>query len=400
MYRFIFLLPYVFCFFYTLFVINNRDLLVGEFEGFSINEYKDLSLLIYAFVSLIFFVLLEFFYLFSSRLKFSRLKININLNRLNIFFFVITTANFLFLINTGVGIVGGENKHPLSFLFFIFNPTVIFPFWYLYTRLNKGTNFFFFINTIIFIALKLSQGWSSFIVMFFIFEVYLFFKKKRKMWVYIISPFFALMLLPAGAIAYQYIYPLKMMVRGVPEPIPEYHEALDKLTNRLTFASNAIAALEREQSIIASASEQSRSYAEIISLLRPIVPGFLGLDKDFRTNNNLLVNAYYPGVVSSTSSDMGLVAYSYLLAKGNILEFFIWLFLSILLFLLLRLFISLFEKNKGEMNPLYYYYIFYFYVNASLEQVFGYGFLSIFYILPFMCLFKVSSFKFIYGIGK
>lgn len=129
-------------------------------------------------------------------------------------------------------------------------------------------------------------------------------------------------------------------------------------------------------------------------MFRPLVPGLLMPFKYFRPMNNVFVQAIHNDITPITSSNAGLLSYAGTLFYSNFSTGLIWLIITIFLFIVISSIIRALEEYKGQLDIIYFLLIIEIYNVAALEQVFSYGYLSLFYIGPFLWFFKIIKVKY------
>ncbi|WP_154650484.1 oligosaccharide repeat unit polymerase [Geotalea daltonii] len=343
------------------------------------------------------FIAAYFFYIITKdkRIAFSFSPFRVNILRLNIVFGGLLIAQLFFLVLTGVGRIGSQATNPFSPLFALLNIDGLFTIFYMLVRKSPcGNRTLFWFTVTIYVIYKLLQGWSGVFLTIFFMELYFYFQSHTfKFWnrifMVILLPLFILLI---GGKIYHYVFPYKLEVRGMGMSQVSYSESVVNLTNRLTFFPVAVGAYEKDLEIQHLAFQDGTFLREIKGFFRPFTPRFLMDDKDFRSINNLVMQSFFPSIEGSTSSDIGLIMYVYTLFKLNVGETIVWLVFTFMLLLFNKAIIDAFEQYKGQLNFIYFLLIMKLYYTASPEMVFGYGSISILFLLPL--LFATGSIKF------
>jgi hypothetical protein len=89
-----------------------------------------------------------------------------------------------------------------------------------------------------------------------------------------------------------------------------------------------------------------------------------------------------PFLSDKTSNDIGFVMYGISLFSINFIEGLAWLIFSVMLIFFVKILLDSLEQFKGQFNLLYFLQLIKFYNTASLEVVFGNGYLYLVYIFP------------------
>jgi hypothetical protein len=359
----------------------------GELHFFELNV-DTVTIIFITFINISLFVVV----LLISQSKFFRLirisnrySVFYRHSRLNCFMLLILMSQLIFLFYTGVGIAGNNNAHFLSPIFSILSPVTFFPIYYLIFRNTKGYVFrFFVLNVILFVIFRLSQGWTSFILQFFILELFYRFDSARfsfslkKVCLLSITP---LILLLIGGLVYQPIYKLKNEIRGQPVDSITIVQSMGHLASRLSMLPISIGAYGNEDKVRELFLNTGPDYKEVVAIGRPILPSFIFTDKDFRSLNNNVLQSYYPSLTKDTSSNFGLFMYSYIIFTSDYNQFYMYLILLMLSTLFVVMFYNSLSVFKGQLAILSFLYLFNIVNNASLEMIFAYSFLNLFYII-------------------
>ena len=345
------------------------------------------------FFNIVLYVLLiqTFFLIQKKRLVISQ-KINVYFSRykLELFLLVIILAKLFFQLKTGVGKAAGEWQHnKFSVIFNFFNIDTLFIIYYLSYRTNINKKFI--IIVIAFSALQILSGWTGFILNLVLLEIFCNINSKQVIKYLLLLP----LIFFIGALAYQFMYPLKMFIRlGVYETIT-YGEALIKLIERLSWFSHACVGIQNSDEIVKLYRNYSYSGTEIKAFFRPFTPSFLFPNKDFRSVNNLLMNSVYPDLKGTTSSNFGQLAYLYNLIKISSRDFLYYFVVLIINSFLYKFFMDMCSPNKKEKRSFSSNYIIFGYFGSifsvgSLENI-SYGWVSI--IWTYVFLFFVGIIK-------
>lgn len=365
---------------------------VGEFSGFKL-EITRIELFSIYFISILFMVISYFIYLIFKNRKIYLKKIYVNKFKLSYFVFFILVAQIIFLYTTGVGRLLSESTSPYSPFFSAFSLSFIFPIYYFICRYSPNKKFFW-LNVFLYCLLEISKGWTSFLLIFFIFELHFFFNKRINYVNQLAATFVVLIIIfLLGGKVYQYVEPIKNEIRGLGYKEISFEDAISKFSSRLSYLPIAVGGYERHEKIDSLFSIDDHSFKEVVAIMRPLTPSFIMRDKDFATLNNDVLKLFYPNIRSTTSSDMGFFTYSYLLFYLDPTQFFIFLMLSIFLLIIGKLIFDSFEQFQNQLNLLWFLFLFKFFYTASLEVVFSSMLGFIMYIMPVMFLFGIVKLK-------
>ncbi|MFK7779652.1 MAG: oligosaccharide repeat unit polymerase [Candidatus Gracilibacteria bacterium] len=365
----------------------------GELHNFSLDITKEevFILMIYSILSFIFA-----YYLYRMTIK-KRLIIKKYVFKLNIVFFtnayfILLITSFIFMINTGVGIVLSHATSQYSIIFGFLNVNTIFPFFYFLVRKSKEiSRKYFFIIVTTFLIYRLLQGWSGIILSIFIFELYFYYKNKYigKLKQIAIIVFLPLLFIFIGASLYQKVYPIKNEIRGLGYQNINYADGLVKLVNRLTYFPISVAAYSKMDEIKEFYQKEDIFLKESKGIFRPIIPRSIMENKEFRSLNNNVLQPFFPDITPYTSSDIGILMYVASLFNANWIDGLVVIILLITMLFIAKLVYDNLSQVRGQLDFLYFLLIVEIFTTTAPEIVFGYHFLGIFYFLPVLLIFGI-----------
>ncbi len=372
-------------------ILNGKYL--GEAKGISYLSLDNFTIISWLFVILIGYIFMFGFYNITRknkpRFSFMPRSIKINNKKAHRFIFILILAQLLFASITGVGKVGSNATSSYSFIFSFFRVESIFLFYYICCRENKR---FYVLNCLLFYIYRLSLGWTGFIFQYAIIEFFLYFKRnpRRRRLSHIKLLLYPSVLLLLGAKLYQYFYQLKFFIRLNTWSFKlDYFDSLTALTNRFSFFPLSVSVFQNIESIKHLYNADNMFLKEIIAMFRPLMPGFIMPYKSFRAMNNIFKQAIHYDITPTTSSPVGIFSYLVALFYSDIITGIVWIILLISLFILISSVIKTLEEKSGNLDIVYFFLILDVYNVAALEQVFSYGYLTIFYITPFLYLLGV-----------
>lgn len=371
----------------AIYMISTKQY-AGELSQFQ-NYNTPIEIAILLGYSIFGFIAAYLFYIVTRNRKIylSITPLQVNTLRLVGVFFCLVILQLIFLLVTDVGRVGSQATSPYSPIFALLNADVLFGFFYFLTRKStRVKKLYFWLALATYLVFKLLQGWSGAILVVFFFELYFYFKSQKiKPWrSVVIVLFLPLLLILSGGKLYHYVFPYKFEIRGMGISEINYSESVVQLTNRLTFFPIAVGAYEKNREIKLNAFQDDTPFREIKGFFRPFAPRFVMENKEFRSINNLVIQAFYPDVTATTSSDIGLVMYSITLFSSNIAEGLLWVLFTIILLVINKVIIDSFEQYRGQLNFIYFLLIMKFYYTASPEMVFSYGSIGLILLLPLL----------------
>lgn len=370
-------------------IVINREF-TGEINRFQLTV-SNLEIFFILFITVVGFWIVYFFYKNTKKRKkyLTKSKWIVDIDKFNRFFFIAIVSQIVFVSMTSVGVVGSGATSGISFIFSLLGLNVLFNFYYFICRRKKSR--IYILNIVLFSILRFVQGWTGFIFYIAIFEIYFYFKRKKRVRIEDVLKVFSLPTagILAGGKIYQYAYALKFERRFGSIYELSYYEGLINLVNRLTHINMSIGAYQNLDIIKQLYLESGLLFAEAQGLFRPILPRFIMPYKEFRTLNNFIVQAFWPNIVFYTSSGFGLINYSLTLLYISFFDFLVWAIFTIALFSFSRRLINSFERYKGQLDFLYFLLVLHVFTNGSPEFVFGYGYFQLIYVVPLLFMLKI-----------
>ncbi len=353
------------------------DFYPGELSPFTI-DVSGVEIFYWYIINVLALLLVIFVYKYLSGFRFVfGYKIRVKHKETNYLMLALLLINLVFVLETGVGVVGSNATSPLTPLILLLKPDTFFYAYFLIMRSSfcryKAV---VFINVVLFSALKLSQGWSGFIFVLFFLEIYYRYQGRsslKYMHYIFIAPFIILFL---GGALYSKVYVIKNEIRNNPVEEISMYEGVAHLANRLSYLPITIGSVQHHDSIVELYKVDSHIMKEFKSVFRPLLPSLIFKDKDFRTLNNVVMQSYYPNLSKGTSSNFGLPSYLYLLYSISPIEAFLYVFVSIFFVFLVKLFFDFISYFPGQLDFLVLLAMFNLVSIGSLEVVFSYGFFS------------------------
>lgn len=254
--------------------------------------------------------------LIHNRKYITRITFSYKRRTLELALIIFFLLQILFAYKFKIGAAGGHSGNKFSALMNLINIEAFFPIYYFLYR--DKINIRFYIVIILYITLKVVQGWSGFILnLFFIEAFYRIYKGKIGIKFILIIPIVILF----GGLVYQIMYPVKIFMRTGSFETITYIEALIKLITRLSCFSNCCAAYEFSANILRYNEVLNVPHGDILYFFNAITPSSL-YDKSFQPLNRL----FLLGVLNKggfANFDCGSTYY-YLLFKVSIFDFIIY----------------------------------------------------------------------------
>jgi hypothetical protein len=305
-----------------------------------------------------------------------------------------TTSN-IFLIFS-IATASGSSNHELTLKLLAFlDPGVLLPFYYFYARERLSP--LRICNIFLLLFAVLLSGWTGIIVVLFYCE--LAFRSQKWSfktfikWLFLAFTCYALVC----TIFYRGIFELKTLIRGQYISLDEYNPAL-MFVNRLSPATIALASIQEAPGIVKRYQQYNDSTPdqEIYNIFKPLLPSFLFGEKNSLSFSYYSKQFFIPLLESSTSTDLGLVSYLYLLLLHDKLTCIISLILIIFSLSIFQKFVRLIYPSSHPGHFLYFMYIASLLSFASLENFIGRSLLMFFLVwIPFF-----SSIGFIRNLFK
>ena len=318
-----------------------------------------------------------------------------NTKRIHKFIFLVLLIKIYGSLILKVGVVNATVNSSISFVFSMLKIEEFFPIYYVIARDKKRK--LYWINIVLYSLLNLVQGWTGFILTIGFIELYFAIKanKINEKWK-TFMPLGVPMILLFGAGIYKFAYPFKWVIRyggKFSYYRVTFFQSLNKLVERLSNFPLQIIACQNEDTIIDYYRASEKILPEIQCMLRPLVPSFLMPDKDIRPINNLIIKSIYSKLNNKTGSGFGIVMYCKILSKANIMDFFVYIFLLILIFVFISSILKGFDNEENDISIIYYMLLTKLCMSASLEQVFSFGYFGALYMLAIMIFFRVIEVK-------
>jgi hypothetical protein len=361
----------------SIFNLFNGPSLGGELKPFFV-QLEMVYLIVYIVVVVASFLMIVPLWSLLIRFHFKTL-FNVRKARLTKFFTILVTVDLLFTLSTGYGTVFRHETGPFSFLTGLIDPSWLFPVFYIFTRQSIRT-FWFFSIVLLFGLGQILKGWTGFLLAVFFLE--LFFQMQRisfrkQLAVVVCTPFFVLIL---GGLIYSFITPVKNSIRGFETASAGHWEGIRELGSRLSFLPVSVGGIQAVESVSGLYRAEGYTLKEALGFLKPIVPRSLMPDKEFRSLNNNVLNAYYEQYGVNQSADLGIVAYAYLLFVASPLDATLNLILAFILLFLFKFFYDSISPVKGYLDFLVYLIVFKVFYTFSIEHVFARDFISLIFV--------------------
>lgn len=321
-------------------------------------------------------------------------KMDINTRKIHIFIFFLLIVQIIFTKITGNGVTfSDESNYHSSVWTAMFNALNIvsfFPIYYVMAREKKRK--LYWINIILFCALRLIQGWSAFLMEFAIYELFFFWKESRDArkqmirrlpgWLY------SVIAICLGGTAYKIIWPIKNGIRY--SAASKYFqvslgEAILKLTSRLTNFPVTVAAIQETSKMKMLYMSQNHFWGELAQFFYPLVPGGL-MDKSTRPFGNIVLQTFYPDITNTTGTGLGIFTYMYILIRTHFALFIVWTAAFLFLFLVTTSIIAAFNNKDNDGRLLYYMLLIKCVVSGELATVFSYGIIGAMYLIILLIL--------------
>ncbi len=324
-----------------------RNTYIGDF-----NFEMNISFIFKSIVLLLLIFQILFTYYFSNlKINIKPIKIKHNVyKKYSILVFLLIIINIFIVYKYKIGIAGKSIKNNYTFILNLFGVDAFFYIYYLLTLKYDKRNIFFYFTLVFYIILKILQGWTGDIYTIFLIGIYYFYKKHKKI---INVEYIYLLTLLLGARIYQYVYPLKNLIRlGILYPI-SYIDALYKLLGRLTPYYNLLFYFQNSNQITEYINMNLVRFSHIKDIMRRVIPSFIYRNKEFDTINSLFLKSIY-GEQSLGSVDVTYIGNLIITLKYSFFEFII----NIMLFIILTsIIIYLLKRIDNECFKIYFFVI-------------------------------------------
>lgn len=373
-------------------------MITGETYGEAINvTISTLGIFILLVIYLLTYVMIYQFYK-KTKYNMPRIKyfpvFKINRKRMHVFIFICLFICTLGTVCFDIGKVNGTVTITYSVLFNLIKVNEFFPIYYIIARDEKKK--IYWINIVLYCVMKTLQGWSGWIFIVAILELFLRLKKDRG-WLKRIFSIFRTKLMAgigivAGALLYYYASPFKNSVRygmNVKYFRLTLWESFTVLIERFCNFGVYTSAWQNVREIIRCYNAQGIFLSEFKTIFTPLLPSFLMTNKDIRGMGNLVQQAMWPTLKNGTSTGYGFLAYWYTLFRCSIIDFIICALMFIFCFLLTCSILKAFDNEDHDIRILYFMLLVSIANGSSLSQLIGYGYIASLYLIVFMFLFGV-----------
>lgn len=193
-----------------------------------------------------------------------------------------------------------------------------------------------------------------------------------------------------GSFLYSYVNPLKYSIRyampfGSIQPLG-FAKGAEQLLSRFTNFPITVAAVQNHARIAALYASQNKPLWEVETILSPLVQRFLMPNKEYRPLGNIVKLAIWDDLEKGTGT-----GYNFFVYWWNILECDVGCFVAGVLVFLVLAYISkkviyAFDNENRDADLLYFFFVFGIMSETGLSRIFGYGYISLVYTIPFLIL--------------
>lgn len=314
----------------------------------------------------------------------------INTERVHIVTFLILAAELAFSLRTGNAVIGREVTSRFSFLFNLIKVSAWMPVYYVCARETKKP--LYWCNVGLYLVYEFLCGWSGQIIQVIFFELFLFVKhKKGKQKITTIFQFSNVLTgaaFLAGSGLYSYIFSLKNSIRyavpfGSIAPLG-FMEGAKQLLSRFTNYPITVAAVQNHARIAQLYAAQKKPFWELETILSPLVPRFLMPNKEYRPLGNLVKQAIWEDNPIGTGTGYNFFVYWMNIFECNFGCFVAGIMVFLVLACVSKQIIYAFDNGSKDVELLYFFFIFGIMSETSLSNIFGYGYISLVYTIPFL----------------
>ena len=306
-------------------------------------------------------------------------RFEINSRRVHIITFLILCAELVFTLRTGNAVIGRTVTSSLSFLFNMIKVSAWMPLYYVCARETKKP--LYWCNVLLYLLYEFLCGWSGQIIQIVFFELFLFVKHAKTGRIVRSCLKFRNVLtvaaFMAGSYLYSYIFSFKNSIRyaaafGSIAPL-SFAEGAKQLLSRFTNYPITVAAVQNHERIAQLYESQNKPFWELESILSPLVPRFLK-------------QAIWEDNPKGTGT-----GYNFFVYWANIFEcnpecFVAGVAVFLILAYISKQIIYAFDNGSKDVELLYFFFIFGIMSETSLSRIFGYGYISLIYTIPFLIL--------------
>lgn len=264
------------------------------------------------------------------------------------------------------------------------------PVYYVCARETKKP--LYWCNVGLYLVYEFLCGWSGQIIQVIFFELFLFVKhKKGKQKITTIFQFSNVLTgaaFLAGSGLYSYIFSLKNSIRyavpfGSIAPLG-FMEGAKQLLSRFTNYPITVAAVQNHARIAQLYAAQKKPFWELETILSPLVPRFLMPNKEYRPLGNLVKQAIWEDNPIGTGTGYNFFVYWMNIFECNFGCFVAGIMVFLVLACVSKQIIYAFDNGSKDVELLYFFFIFGIMSETSLSNIFGYGYISLVYTIPFL----------------
>ena len=310
------------------------------------------------------------------------------------FVLIVLIVQITYTMRTGHGRVlselsrGASSEYSSNPVLNMLNIGLFFPVYFVVAERNSKL---YWINTALFFAYELICGWTGFILEIGFYEAFILLKSgkgillKKFLRLSIISVVVAIFM---GAFLYQYAASYKDFIRYGYYSQLTYPEAVERLISRFTAYPVSVAGVQNHK-VIADLYRDNHWYTEVISVFRSMLPSSLMPNKQFRTMNNIVLQSIHPNLTNSTSTGYSILVLMFNLAESNFFAFGFWIISYMIFFTISKMVISAFDDGSHKTAALIFILGVQCLNGASIESLFGYGYIGMVYMLAIMLALRV-----------
>lgn len=317
-------------------------------------------------------------------------RFEINDKRVHTVTFLILAAELIFTLRTGNAVIGRVVTSRLSFLFNMIKISAWMPLYYVCARDTKKP--LYWCNVLLYLMYEFLCGWSGQIIQLVFFELFLFVKHGKALRMlkslFQFSSLLTAAAFVAGSFLYSYVFSLKNSIRysvpfGSIEPLG-FVEGAKQLLSRFTNYPITVAAFQNHERIAQLYRLQNKPFWELESILSPLVPRFLMPNKEYRPLGNLVKQAIWEDNPKGTGT-----GYNFFMYWANIFECNLGCFVAGIAVFAVLAYISkqvifAFDNGSKDTELLYFFFLFGIMSETGLSRIFGYGYISLIYTIPFL----------------
>lgn len=278
-------------------ILNFISLILILLSGYYLGDFKykkieksELLVLIFIIYSCIYYFYFVFIYKFSIKRV---IKKKVQIPEFRLYSLINILWNIFNLKNPLIAANSSYSATNYTFIYNLFDFKIMSIIYYIYYRKKEKNNFIFIITILSYITIEIINGWSGFILILFMIELYFIVDKYKNKINYSLLTFISILF---AGVVYKLYNPLKMSLRGLSYVSSlSYLESLEKVIGRMANFSNVGFFIINKKEMIIYINQYMNTYRFLSYILQQVIPRGLyykifEIDKSIINLNIVLAN--------------------------------------------------------------------------------------------------------------